>query len=243
MRRAARLAARRDVSARYAPLSAFARPHARVTEGALHGVALHVHDEIRAEGNQGGVGAESTDAQLCRAVLANAHGAGAVRGEVLRFGGKLPVGAGEEQVVGDEASQRVDICAELCATERCFEYHNFCVLGANEHGLEHGNRVAGAPVTAIPALGPPVAAASVLRCRLEERLLCRELITKFGKPVTVLDQDGLPQRPQMPTSWDWTRNATVSHRGSMRFTPCRTPDSKSQPSRVVPCATPGAEVL
>jgi len=101
----------------------------------------------------------------------------------------------------------------------------------------------GSPVTAMPALGPPVAAASVLRCRLEERLLCRELMTSFGKPVIVLDQNGTPQLPQMPTVWDWTRTVTVSQRGSLRFSPCRTPDSKHHPSRVVPCATPGTEVL
>jgi len=101
----------------------------------------------------------------------------------------------------------------------------------------------GGPVTAIPALGPPVAAASILRCRLDDRLLCRELITRFGKPVILRDQDGLPQRPQMPTVWDWTRMATLSQRGSARFTPCRTPDRKGHPSRVVPCATPGVEVL
>lgn len=90
---------------------------------------------------------------------------------------------------------------------------------------------------------PPAAAASVLRCRFAGRLSCREFITHFGPPTAVLDENGLPSHVKLPTTWDWSRTVEITRRGSVRLTPCRTPDRKDQTGSIVPCATPGAEVL
>lgn len=97
--------------------------------------------------------------------------------------------------------------------------------------------------TEMPDLAPPAAAASVLRCRLESRLLCREFITHFGAPVTLVDDNGPPYKVQLPTTWDWTRTVSLSRRGSVRLTPCRTPDHEGRAPQIVPCASPSSEVL
>lgn len=89
-----------------------------------------------------------------------------------------------------------------------------------------------------PGVAPPVAAASLLRCRIENRFTCREFITKFGTPTTSLNADGFPYIIKLPTTWDWSRTVTLTARGSVRMSPCRAGDA-----RVVPCATPGAQVL
>jgi F5/8 type C domain len=89
---------------------------------------------------------------------------------------------------------------------------------------------------------PPVAAGSVLRCKFDDRLSCREFITRFGAPSMSLTDDGIAH-VKLPATWAWTRTATVSRRGSFRFTPCRAPAGKDAAPRIVPCATPGAESL
>lgn len=89
----------------------------------------------------------------------------------------------------------------------------------------------------------PAAAASLLRCSFESRLLCREFITHFGTPDIVVDDNGPPYRVKLPEIWAWTRTVSVSPRGSVRLTPCRAPDPKGQTLQIVPCASPGAEVL
>jgi hypothetical protein len=61
-----------------APLSVFARPHARVTKGASDGRAVDVDDEVGAQGDEGSSRGEAADAELERGVLADADGAGAV---------------------------------------------------------------------------------------------------------------------------------------------------------------------
>ena len=95
---------------------------------------------------------------------------------------------------------------------------------------------------ATPTVARPVAAASVLRCKLDERLSCRELITRFGAPQMSINDDG-SARFKLPDTWDWTRTVTISRRGSVRFTPCRAPGRKDSEPRIVPCAIPGAELL
>ena len=94
-----------------------------------------------------------------------------------------------------------------------------------------------------PNVPAPAAALSVLRCSLEARLLCREFITHFGTPDILIDDNGPPYRVKLPATWDWSRSVSVSPRGSVRLTPCRTPGAKDQTSRIVPCASPGSEVL
>lgn len=94
-----------------------------------------------------------------------------------------------------------------------------------------------------PHAPPPAAAVSALRCSFEKRLLCREFITHFGTPDMLVDDNGPPYRVKLPAIWDWTRTVSISRRGSVRLTPCRTPDRKDHASRIVPCASPGSEVL
>lgn len=97
--------------------------------------------------------------------------------------------------------------------------------------------------TETPDVARPAAAASVLRCSFEKRLLCREFITQYGPPDTLIDDNGPPYRVTLPKTWDWTRSVGVSRRGSVRLTPCRTPERKDRAPRVVPCASPGSEAL
>ncbi|HYQ31535.1 MAG TPA: discoidin domain-containing protein [Polyangiaceae bacterium] len=97
-------------------------------------------------------------------------------------------------------------------------------------------------MTTTPNAARSVAAASVLRCRFDDRLSCREVITRFGTPKMSLTDDGVVSY-KLPQTWDWTRSVTASRRGSLRFTPCLAPAGKAPEPRIVPCATPGAELL
>jgi hypothetical protein len=90
---------------------------------------------------------------------------------------------------------------------------------------------------------PPAAAASVLRCRLGGRLLCREFITQFGEPTYSLRLDGTWDRAKLPKLWNWTRTLALSGNGVVRLSPCNAPNGDGREPRVVPCATPGAEEL
>lgn len=89
----------------------------------------------------------------------------------------------------------------------------------------------------------PAAAASLVRCRFDDRLSCREFITHFGPPTPVLNEDGVPYGMKLPTTWTWTRHVEVTRRGSVRLTPCRPTGRKDHAVDIVPCATPGAEML
>ena len=74
-------------------------------------------------------------------MLADADGAGAVGGEVLGFGGQLAVGAGEQELVGDETIERRYVGVELGGAEGGFERHDFGVVGSDEDGAKCGERV------------------------------------------------------------------------------------------------------
>jgi hypothetical protein len=89
---------------------------------------------------------------------------------------------------------------------------------------------------------PGVASASVLRCKLEGRLTCREFITRLGAPTLSLTDDGTISY-RLPTTWSWTRTLTVTQRGSIRLTPCFSTGGKGSPPRIVPCAARGVELL
>jgi hypothetical protein len=94
----------------------------------------------------------------------------------------------------------------------------------------------------MPDSAPPVAASSVVRCRLGARLACREFITHFKTPGKRLEQSGDPARVKSPASWD--RTLSITARGSVRLSPCLAPSEGAALERlIVPCATPGAEVL
>jgi hypothetical protein len=94
----------------------------------------------------------------------------------------------------------------------------------------------------MPESAPPVAASSVVRCKLDTRLTCREFITRFDTPGKRLEQSGDPARVKAAASWD--RTLSITARGSVRLGPCLAPPEAAGKQRVVvPCATPGAEVL
>jgi F5/8 type C domain len=94
----------------------------------------------------------------------------------------------------------------------------------------------------VPESAPPVSASSVVRCRLEGRLSCREFITRYSTPGKPLEQTGDSTRVKAPASW--SRTLSVTARGSVRLSPCQAPpQAAGQPQLTVPCATPGAEVL
>jgi hypothetical protein len=101
----------------------------------------------------------------------------------------------------------------------------------------------GALMLGMPNVGPAVAAASIMRCQLTTRLSCRDFITRFGAPITWRDENGMPQRVTLPTSWAWSRTLSVTRRGTVRLGACRGPDGKDEGLRVVPCLSPGAELL
>jgi hypothetical protein len=71
-------------------------------------------------------------------VLPEAHGARAVRGEVLRLGAQLAVGAGEEQLVGDEQVERAHVGGELRRADARLERDDLGVGRADQHGLHRG---------------------------------------------------------------------------------------------------------
>jgi hypothetical protein len=94
----------------------------------------------------------------------------------------------------------------------------------------------------MPESAPPVAASSVVRCKLQARLVCREFITRFNTPGKPLEQSEDATRVKPPASWD--RALSITPRGSVRLSPCLAPPEVAGQQRlIVPCATPGAEVL
>ncbi len=121
---------------------------------------------------------------------------------------------------------------------------------ATNHRFEHGvlliDRIRefspGRMMMNMPESKPPVSATSVVRCRLEARLSCREFVTHYSTPGKPLDQTGDAARVKAPANWD--RTLSITARGSVRLSPCQAPPQGiGQPQLTVPCATPGAEVL
>ena len=102
---------------------------------------MDIDDKVGAQGNQGGGGAEPPDAELERGVLADTEDPGVMGAEVLGFGRELAVGAGEEQVIGDEPSERIDVGAELRRPQRGLERYDFWVIDADQNGLKRGQSV------------------------------------------------------------------------------------------------------
>jgi hypothetical protein len=58
-----------------------------------------------------------------------------VRRQVLGLGAQLPVGAGEEQVLGDERVERGDVGGELRGADARLERHDLRVGRADERRL------------------------------------------------------------------------------------------------------------
>ena len=75
------------------------------------------------------------DAQLLRLVRAEADGAGAMGLEVLRLGREPAVGAGEEELVGEEAVECRDVGGELRGAELGLERDDLRVGRAAERRL------------------------------------------------------------------------------------------------------------
>lgn len=133
------------MAARNAPLPVFVAPHPRVTESALHGIALDFDDQVGAKSDEGGAGTEPPDAQLEGVMLADTHRPAAMGGEILGFGRKLAVGAGEQQIVRDEARESLDVGRQLCRAKLGFDGHDFGSVGADENGVKRRWVVGHAP--------------------------------------------------------------------------------------------------
>jgi hypothetical protein len=123
-------------------------------------------------------------------------------------------------------------------------------MKATNHRFEHGVLLIdrtrevspGTLMMNMPESAPPVSASSVVRCRLEARLSCREFVTHYDTPGKPLDQTGDAARVKAPATWD--RTLSITARGSVRLSPCQAPpQGAGQPRLTVPCATPGIELL
>jgi hypothetical protein len=71
-------------------------------------------------------------------VTTNSDNAGLADRKVLRLGTQLPVGAGEEKVLGNEPVERVDISRELCPSPVGFEGYDFWVAEPDQDSFENG---------------------------------------------------------------------------------------------------------
>jgi len=123
-------------------------------------------------------------------------------------------------------------------------------MKATNHRFEHGVLLIdrtrdfspGRLMMKMPESAPPVTATSVVRCRLEASLVCREFVTSYSTPGKPFAETADFARVKAPASW--SRTLSVTARGSVRLSACQTPPpAAGQPPQTVPCATPGAEVL
>ena len=92
----------------------------------------------------------------------------------------------------------------------------------------------------------PVAASSLMRCDVVDRLTCREHVLRYGDPDVDLSSWPFDVLPIPPKHWLWERSFTPSDSGWLRFSPCRlkaAKDAGPESGAAVPCLAPGVGVL
>lgn len=92
----------------------------------------------------------------------------------------------------------------------------------------------------------PVAALSLMRCDVVDRLTCREHLLRYGDPEADRTSSPLDPSPIPPKHWLWQRSFTPSDNGWLRFSPCRPrsdADAGAESGAAVPCLAPGVGVL
>ena len=91
-----------------------------------------------------------------------------------------------------------------------------------------------------------VAASSLMRCDVVDRLTCREHVLRYGDPDVDLSSWPFDVLPIPPKHWLWERSFTPSDSGWLRFSPCRlkaAKDAGPESGAAVPCLAPGVGVL
>jgi hypothetical protein len=126
------------VTARHAPNALLSRPHSGIAVSAANCCTVDLHNQARAKCDNRNLGTDAANAQLGWFVIPNSHNARSVCSKVLCLGTQLPVGAGEEKVLGNQPIERVDISRELCASQVGLESYDFWIAGPDQDFLENG---------------------------------------------------------------------------------------------------------
>jgi len=125
------------VTACHAPGALLTRPYSRIAVGPVNGCTIDLDNEARPKCDDCHLGTDAANAQLSWIVTGNSDNAGLVGRKVLRLSTQLPVGAGEEKVLGNEPVERLDISRELCPSQVGFESHDFWVAEPHQDSLEN----------------------------------------------------------------------------------------------------------
>ena len=126
------------MAAHHAPRSpVLSGPYASVAIGPAHDLATYFDLEPGTKCRHRDIRPHPPDAKLLRLVRSEAHHAGTMGVEILRLCAELTVRTGEEQLVGDEEIEDVNVRGELRCPDLRLERDDLGIRGATNRCLHH----------------------------------------------------------------------------------------------------------